>query len=158
MTDQPALNLDGIKLAFKPNLNMNASCFVPSVKPVVEFSPVKEEKGDIKPKQLGEGLAKQLFAPSPFNPNVVAFKPTIPMPAPTPVEQPKKKSSKKKKPEGEKASKNQVNQKKYVVKGTQPSVNPEDKKAENEPKPEKVVSKKEDIHKPQKERDSKESN
>jgi hypothetical protein len=39
MTDQPALNLDGIKLAFKPNLNMNASSFVPSVKPVVEFSP-----------------------------------------------------------------------------------------------------------------------
>ena len=85
----------------------------------------------------------------------MAFKPTIPMPA-TPVEQPKKKSSKKKKPEGEKAPKNQPNQKKYVVKGTQPSVNPEEKKAENEPKPEKVVSKKED--KPQKEKDSKESN
>ena len=37
--NQPALNLDGIKLAFKPNLSINASSFVPSVNPVVEFSP-----------------------------------------------------------------------------------------------------------------------
>jgi hypothetical protein len=50
-------------------------------------------------------LAKKLFAPSVFNPNAMAFKPTIPMPAPTP-EQPKKKSSKKKKPEGDKVAKN----------------------------------------------------
>jgi hypothetical protein len=42
--NQPAINLDGIKLAFKPNLSINASSFVPSVKPVVEFSPVKEEQ------------------------------------------------------------------------------------------------------------------
>ena len=56
MTDQPALNLGDIKLAFKPNLSINASSFVPSVKPVVEFSPLKEEKAEAK--EMPNGLAK----------------------------------------------------------------------------------------------------
>jgi hypothetical protein len=104
--NQPALNLDGIKLAFKPNLSINASSFVPSVKPVVEFSPQKEENLETKTPSLANGLAKKLFAPSTFNPNATAFKPTIPMAAPAPEAVNKKRPKTKKKPEGDKSTKN----------------------------------------------------
>ena len=116
--NQPALNLDGIKLAFKPNLSINASSFVPSVNPVVEFSPQKEEKPETKTPELANGLAKKLFAPSALNPNALAFKPTIALPLATPAQgEPKKRANKKKKSEAEK-NQNLKNQKKYVVKGT----------------------------------------
>lgn len=98
MSKQPAVNVEGITLSFKPNLNLAASSFVPSIKPQVEFSPIKVDL-PVPKKDLSNGsVAKQLFAPSTFNVNAPVFKPTIPLPAftPTPAE-PKKRGNKKKK-------------------------------------------------------------
>ena len=102
MSEQPALNLEGNKLAYKPNLSITASSFVPSIKPEVEFSPMKDSKEEIplkKEMKLPSDLAKSLFTPSTFNVFASAFVPTIPLPSATPTAapEPKKRSNKKKK-------------------------------------------------------------
>jgi hypothetical protein len=88
---------------FKPNLSINAASFVPSVKPVVEFSPIKEANPEKAP-PVENGVSKMLFAPSVFNVNAPVFKPTIPLATVAPsAPDPKKKNNKKKKADGEKA-------------------------------------------------------
>jgi hypothetical protein len=122
-------------LDFKPSLNVSASFFVPSVAPVIEFSPVKEEKPEQQNERKNLVLPQKLsFDPNKFDVNAPVFKPANfkPLEGPSIIEKlqaqqvldKQEKKAKNKKKDKRSASQkakhvnNSTSTKKYQVKGT----------------------------------------
>ena len=64
---------------FKPSLNIQASTFVPSVAPVIEFSPIKESNPDLQDQRKNLAPPKMgglTFDLNKFDVNAPVFKPT----------------------------------------------------------------------------------
>ena len=63
-------------LDFKQSLNVSATFFVPSVAPVIEFSPVKEKKPEVENEKKNLVLPQKLsFDVNKFDVNAPVFKP-----------------------------------------------------------------------------------